>query len=718
MFTSSVAGGARLRRILVALVLLSAPLLFFSRALFTTKTIIPYDLPSYHVPQAGYFARSLAQGRLPLWDPYSYCGMPFAANLQTQVYYPPSWPFAVLNAITHEDHVEDVLEWAVALHLALAGWLAYLLCRHLGLDWTAALFAGVTYQFGGFFASQAQHLGAVSGAAWLPLVWTMVFALAHRFSWRRMAVLALAVAMIVLTGFPAVLMVAIASTGVLAVGLFLFRASTWRLPLWTIAGGVWGAALAGVQLIPAKELIDWSTAHLRTNFSSAGGGGIPPRAFGALIWPNWNGVFDFSTYHQPWNPTFGYLYCGLAGAVLIVAGVWWWRDARWRTLLLTGVFAALWMMGGHTPLMRFLYPRLPRLIRSSIYDEFALCALGLSLAVLAAFGFEALLARRALTVRVVVVAIAALDLWWAGAGRPMNTGEPDSALPTTARQFEGSRNVVTRLRALTGTQTPPWRIDAIDSTQMWGNGAPLVGFYTASGNEPLASARVLAIRRIFGEAHEWERYIPVKDAASPVLNLVGARYLIAWDASNSDVLRNPAIHKIDSIDGHAIWENPGALPRFSINGNVRKTASLDESLTKLRDPAFHGAREVILETAGPPPAFDPAARGTVHVESCRPESFVLTVETDRPALLVSSEAWYPGWHATLDGQPAPILMVNAAFRGMALPQGRHRVEMTYVPTSFRAGLALTAVAGLLAFLALRRRAYSSGKSSSCSASAA
>ena len=111
---------------------------------------------------------------------------------------------------------------------------------------------------------------------------------------------------------------------------------------------------------------------------------------------------------------------------------------------------------------------------------------------LAAFGFEALLARRAVTARLAVVAIAALDLWWAGAGRPMNTGEPDSALPTTARQFEGSRNVVTRLRALTGTQTPPWRIDAIDSTQMWGNGAPLVGFYTAAGNEPLASARVLS----------------------------------------------------------------------------------------------------------------------------------------------------------------------------------------------------------------------------------
>lgn len=692
----------RLRRILVGLVLLSAPLLFFSRALFTTKAVIPYDLPGYHVPQAGYFARSLAEGRLPLWDPYSYCGMPFAANLQTQVFYPPNWPFAAINVLTHDNYILDVLEWLVALHMALAGWLAYLLCRRLRLGWAAALFGGLSYELGAFFASQAQHQGAISGAAWIPLTWAMVFALAERFSWRRLVVLALSVAMIVLAGFPAVLMMAIASTGVLAVGLFLLRDANWRLPLWVIAGGVLGAALAAVQLIPAKELIDWSTAHLRTDFTDIGGGGIPPTAFGALAWPNWNGVFDFSTYHQPWNPTFAYFYCGGAGVLLVVAGLRWWRSARWQVLLLTSALAALVMMGGHTPFMRIVYPRLPRMIRSSLYDEFGLCVLSLGLAVLAAYGFEALLARRALVLRAAVVAIAFVDLWWAGAGRPMNTGDPDAALRTSAQEFEGSRNVVARLRSLTTAQSPSWRIDAIDSTQMWGNAAPVLGYYTASGNEPLASERVLAVRRIFGTAQEWERYIPVKDAASPLLDMLSMRYLIAWNDSKAEALRSPAIHKVDSVDGHAIWENGDALPRFTVNGNVFRSSNLTESVARLRSPDFQPAREVILETKGPLPTLQPEARGHVQVLSYRPESLALSVETDRPALLVSSEAFYPGWHATVDGREAPVLMVNAAFRGVAVGQGTHSVEMTYKPASFRLGLAVTAAAALLAVFALRR----------------
>ncbi|MBN9663140.1 MAG: YfhO family protein [Acidobacteria bacterium] len=692
----------RLRRIGVGFVLLSAPLLFFSRALFTSKAVIPYDLPGYHVPQAGYLAKSLAEGRLPLWDPHSYCGMPFAANLQAQVFYPPNWPFAAINALTHENYLLDVLEWHVALHMALAGWLAYLLCRRLRLGRAAALFGGVSYELGAFFASQAQHQGAVSGAAWMPLAWAMVFALAERFSWRRLIVLALSVAMIVLAGFPAVLMMAIASTGVLSIGLFLLRGASWRLPLQTIAAGVWGAALAAVQLVPAKELIDWSTAHLRTDFTDIGGGGIPPTAFGAVAWPNWNGVFDFSTYHQPWNPTFAYFYCGGAGVLLVVAGLWWFRSARWQVLLMTSALAAHVMMGGHTPFMRFVYPRLPRMIRSSLYDEFGLCVLSLGLAVLAAYGFEALLARRALMLRAAVVAIAFADLWWAGAGRPMNTGDPDAALRTSAREFEGSRNVVDRLRSLTTAQSPPWRIDAIDSTQMWGNAAPVLGYYTASGNEPLASERFLAVRRIFGEAHEWERYIPVKAPASPVLDMLGMRYLIAWNDSKSEALLSPAIHKLDSIDGHAIWENGDALPRFTIIGNVYRTMSLTDSVARLRSPDFQPAREVILETKGPLPAFQPEANGEVQVLSYRPESFALSVRTDRPALLVSSEAFYPGWHATVDGQEAPVLLVNAAFRGVAVSQGTHRVEMTYKPASFRLGLAISAAAILLALLALRR----------------
>ena len=56
----------------------------------------------------------------------------------------------------------------------------------------------------------------------------------------------------------------------------------------------------------------------------------------------------------------------------------------------------------------------------------------------------------------------------------------------------------------------------------------------------------------------------------------------------------------------------------------------------------------------------------------------------------------------MDGAAAETLLVNTAFRGVALPAGRHRVTMRYVPRAFMVGLALTALA-LVTLVALARR---------------
>jgi uncharacterized membrane protein YfhO len=57
-----------------------------------------------------------------------------------------------------------------------------------------------------------------------------------------------------------------------------------------------------------------------------------------------------------------------------------------------------------------------------------------------------------------------------------------------------------------------------------------------------------------------------------------------------------------------------------------------------------------------------------------------------------ADAWYPGWHAWVDGAETPVLPVNALFRGVALGPGRHRVEMRFVPWTFRVGAATSMVA--------------------------
>jgi uncharacterized membrane protein YfhO len=69
----------------------------------------------------------------------------------------------------------------------------------------------------------------------------------------------------------------------------------------------------------------------------------------------------------------------------------------------------------------------------------------------------------------------------------------------------------------------------------------------------------------------------------------------------------------------------------------------------------------------------------------------LEVEVNSPVegYLFLSDPFYPGWRAEVDGQPAEIIRANYAFRAVAVPQGLHRIVMTFRPVTWYAGAAVT-----------------------------
>ena len=68
-----------------------------------------------------------------------------------------------------------------------------------------------------------------------------------------------------------------------------------------------------------------------------------------------------------------------------------------------------------------------------------------------------------------------------------------------------------------------------------------------------------------------------------------------------------------------------------------------------------------------------------------------TADCDR--LLVFTDSWAPGWSATIDGVPTPVLRVNNAIRGVMVPAGEHALQWRYRPRFLAPLLALLA-AGL------------------------
>ena len=114
-------------------------------------------------------ARELSVGRLPLWNPYTYAGAPFWADVQSAVLYPLSlltlalsgpWGFSLF-----------ALEVEAVVHFWLAGVFTYLFVRRLTRHRTAGLFAALVFTFGGYLTGYpSQQLAVLETDIWLPLL--------------------------------------------------------------------------------------------------------------------------------------------------------------------------------------------------------------------------------------------------------------------------------------------------------------------------------------------------------------------------------------------------------------------------------------------------------------------------------------------------------------------------------------------------------------------
>jgi uncharacterized membrane protein YfhO len=139
-------------------------------------------------------------------------------------------------------------------------------------------------------------------------------------------------------------------------------------------------------------------------------------------------------------------------------------------------------------------------------------------------------------------------------------------------------------------------------------------------------------------------------------------------------------------------------------------ADHEDAWRRIHEPGFDPATTVILE-GGQPLQVQAAAEAAVQVVRHAPD--VVEIEVDSPAegFLVLSDPYYPGWRATVDGDPATILRADYAFRALAVPAGPHRVTMAFRPGMWYAGLAISATTLLLLVipgivLLIRRRRQS------------
>ncbi|NNE10526.1 MAG: YfhO family protein, partial [Gemmatimonadetes bacterium] len=170
-----------------------------------------------------------------------------------------------------------------------------------------------------------------------------------------------------------------------------------------------------------------------------------------------------------------------------------------------------------------------------------------------------------------------------------------------------------------------------------------------------------------------------------------------------------------SRNGFFAWENGEFLPRARL---VSRGAGVTAEVLAGRVQAgdFDPAVEVIWAGEGalsePAPAAAPAPSSDADEGSAQGARVVedewnrvtVEVDADRENYLVLADSYDPGWKATIDGEPAPVLAAYGLVRAVRMPAGTHTVRFTYEPNSFRLGGALS-LAGLAILATLTVRSH-------------
>ena len=71
----------------------------------------------------------------------------------------------------------------------------------------------------------------------------------------------------------------------------------------------------------------------------------------------------------------------------------------------------------------------------------------------------------------------------------------------------------------------------------------------------------------------------------------------------------------------------------------------------------------------------------VTIKAYEPNELTYEVNSGKGGVVVFSEVYYPGWTATVDGQPAELGRVNYILRALNVKPGKHDVVLTFKPKS-------------------------------------
>jgi hypothetical protein len=148
------------------------------------------------------------------------------------------------------------------------------------------------------------------------------------------------------------------------------------------------------------------------------------------------------------------------------------------------------------------------------------------------------------------------------------------------------------------------------------------------------------------------------------------------------------------VDGRAAgglvrYEYRPKLPEAFLVGATQRT-NLSSAIRDIHGASpFDPASVALLDRpCAACPTGVPGPAGTAGGVAWGLNRVGVTVDATRPAMLVLSQAWSPGWEARIDGHTVAVVRADGLVQGVPVPAGTHRVELAYRAPGLRAGFLL------------------------------
>lgn len=653
------------------------------------KNPMTTDVVSFTYPMQTFAIDLIKKGQMPFWNPLILAGAPLLANFQSSPFSPTNFVYFLFDKVT---------AWGVQVVLQhfLVILFTYFLLRWWKVSKWGSILSGIVFAFSGYNLIWSQWNGHALTASFIPLILLFTDRFLAIGGWKDGAGITLATAFFFLSGYPQAAIY-------LALSIFLLwlvreKSRTFLLGVFFILG----IGLAGVQLAPGWELLGLSQRAVEPHpYEWAF---LPFKKVVTFLAPDFYGNHATKNYWGPQDYTSN---TGFVGLVAFSLGLFALSQVRKNKSVL---FASI--LGLFSLILAFPTPVSILLWKSGIFGLNAASAhrslvlWNLAVAILAGFGFDKFKNKYLFVIpflilsgfgiyalkigqtvglrnlilpffvlissvfiiylvpkfKYLLIPLAVLELFYFGwkftPFSPRHLVFPTTpVLDFLMNQEKPYR--VTGSRIIPINMKMPYGIEAIEG-------------YDAI--YPLRTAQFLAaLNGGRSGTDPLGRYATVDNDTSPLLDLLNTKYYLTLDPV-SPRFEKDRFKEVFRDKSVVVLESKSALPRSFYVNKWEVIKENSKIIDRLLDPKFNFAKTIILD--GDPP------EGT--------KWFIFT-----------SETFYPGWKAYVDGVGTKIYRANFAFRAVPVSSAETKVEYRYEPASFSTGLKISIISlGILIFTAI------------------